>query len=121
MERPDGLSTATPAQATKKAAAGDPYGTENGSHTAGPSILNALSSATQVAFPVRSGQDIGLGLDHASLYLTENGFAFLQAHADLFWRNRRPFHLGNQVAFQNAAIQTRLDPNSELHHSPPYP
>jgi hypothetical protein len=87
MQRPNGLSSATPTQATQKTAAGDLYGAENGSHTAGSSILDTLSLATQVASPVRSGQCIGLGLDHASLHLTEDGLDFLQVHADLFWRN----------------------------------
>jgi hypothetical protein len=121
MERPDGLSSATLAQATEKATAGDLYGTENGSHTAGSSILDTLSSATQLASPVRGRQYISLGLDHASLHLTEDGLAFLQIHANLFWRNRWPFYLSNQMAFQNAARQMRLDPNSEFHHIPPYP
>jgi hypothetical protein len=47
------------------------------------------------------------------------GFAFLQAEADLFWRNRWPFHLGNQLPFYDAACQTRLHPNSELHRNLP--
>jgi hypothetical protein len=52
------------------------------------SILDALSSPTQVASPVCGCQYIGLRLDHASLHLTENAFAFLQAQADLFWCDR---------------------------------
>jgi hypothetical protein len=44
---------------------------------------------------VRGGQYIGLRLDHAGLHLTENGFAFLQAQADLFRLDRWPLHLGN--------------------------
>jgi hypothetical protein len=71
------------------------YRTENGSHAAGSLILDTLSSATLVASPMRRSQYIGLSLDHASLHPTEDGFAFLQAQADLFRCDRWPFHLGN--------------------------
>jgi hypothetical protein len=71
------------------------HGTEDSSYTTGSSVLDALSLPTQVASPVRGGHYIGLRLDHASLHLTENGFAFFQAQTDLFRRDCRPLHLGN--------------------------
>jgi hypothetical protein len=95
------------------------YRTENRSHTAGSSILDTLPSATQVASPVRGTQYIRLGLDDAGLHLMQYGFAFLQAQADLFWRDRWPFHLADRLAFYYAACQTRLHPNSELHRNLP--
>lgn len=86
IERPCGGSLSTPTAATQIAAARCANYPKNGSHTTGSSILDTLSSTTQVASPMCGSQYIGLSLDDASLHLTKDGFAFFQAQANLFRR-----------------------------------
>jgi hypothetical protein len=66
---------------------------------------------------------LDLRLDHASLHLTEDGFTFFQRKPYLFRPDSRSLslHLCHQLPLQNAASQTCLYPNSELHQqtSPP--
>jgi hypothetical protein len=70
--------------AAEKTAAGHPNYAENGSQAAPPAILDTLFAPALKAFPVSGLQCLNLPMDHASLHLTEHGFAFFQGEADLF-------------------------------------
>jgi hypothetical protein len=121
MEGPNGRFFSASTFAAKIAAAGNWKGSKDRSGYAGSKILDALISATPEASPVSSTQHIYLSLDNPSLHFSKHGLAFLQIQADLLGTDSgcRPLHAGYQLAFQNAAVEARFDPNSKLHRSLP--
>jgi hypothetical protein len=123
MEGPDGRFLSASTFAAKIAAAGNLNGSKNRSGYAGSKILDALIPATPEASPVSSTQHIYLSLDNPSLHFSKHGLAFLQIQADLFEPDSgcSPLDVGYQLAFQNAAVEARFDPNSKLHRNLPTP
>jgi hypothetical protein len=65
-------------------AAGHSNYAKNRSQAAPPAILDALFASALKAFPVSGLQSLNLPMNHASLHLTEHGFAFFQGETDLF-------------------------------------
>jgi maltoporin len=121
MEGPNGRFLSASTFAAKIAAAGNLTGSKDRSGYACSKILDALIPATPEASPVSSTQNFYLSLDNPSLHFSKHGLAFLQIQADLFEPDSgcRPLDAGYQLAFQNAAVEARFDPNSKLHRSLP--